>query len=233
MSVVTLSLSREPPGGLPCRLSVPETVVVIDFGAQYSMLISRRIRECRVYCEIVSPDTPWEDVKRLAPKGLILSGGPASVYEDGAPSVPAYVYESGLPVLGICYGMQAIAHDLGGDVRPSPDREYGAATVYRTETASPLFAGLPDELPVWMSHGDRVLAVPAWIPRSGIVLELACRRDGEPIRYVCHPVPSRSRSHTAGQENHRELPGSCLRLRSDLDRRQLHRAEHCRDSVNR
>jgi GMP synthase (glutamine-hydrolysing) len=138
----------------------PETVVVIDFGSQFSMLISRRIRECHVYCEIVSPDTPWNEIQRLSPKGFVLSGGPSSVYEDGAPRVPTYVYDAGLPVLGICYGMQAIAHDLGGDVRPGADREYGPATIQRTPVASPVFAGLPDELPVWMSHGDRVLSAP-------------------------------------------------------------------------
>jgi len=138
----------------------PETVVVVDFGAQYGMLISRRIRECHVYCQIVSPDTPWDEVKALAPKGFVLSGGPASVYAEGAPTVPAYVYASGLPVLGICYGMQAIAHDLGGDVRPSPEREYGQATIHRNGVISAIFEGLPDEMPVWMSHGDRVLAPP-------------------------------------------------------------------------
>jgi GMP synthase (glutamine-hydrolysing) len=124
------------------------------------MLIARRIRECNVYCEVVSPATPWEEVQKLDPRGLVLSGGPASVYEPDAPTVPDYVYHSGLPVLGICYGMQAIAHDLGGKVQPGPEREYGQARIYRSEDGSALFDGLPAELPVWMSHGDRVLEPP-------------------------------------------------------------------------
>src|SRR5712692_583940 len=98
------------------RRTRPETVVVLDFGGQYCMLIARRIRECNVYCEVVSPEIPWEQVRKLEPLGIVLSGGPASVYESGAPTVPDYVYSSGLPVLGICYGMQAMAHDLGGEV---------------------------------------------------------------------------------------------------------------------
>ncbi len=138
----------------------PETVVVLDFGSQFSMLIARRIRECRVYCQIVSPDAPWDQVQALQPRGFVLSGGPASVYERGAPSVPAYVYASALPVLGICYGMQALAHDLGGAVEPSEAREYGQATIRRTAESSTLFDGLPEEISVWMSHGDRVLQCP-------------------------------------------------------------------------
>jgi GMP synthase (glutamine-hydrolysing) len=138
----------------------PETVVVLDFGSQFSMLIARRIRECSVFCEIVPPDAPWDFVSRLEPRGIVLSGGPASVYEPGAPTVPPWVYESGLPVLGICYGMQALAHDLGGEVRPSPAREYGHAVIHRAESDSALLRGLPDDMPVWMSHGDKVLKPP-------------------------------------------------------------------------
>ncbi|HTE84687.1 MAG TPA: glutamine-hydrolyzing GMP synthase, partial [Dehalococcoidia bacterium] len=138
----------------------PETVVVVDFGGQYCMLIARRIRECNVYCEVVAPEVPWEEIRKLDPRGFVLSGGPASVYEPGAPAVPEYVYRSGLPVLGICYGMQAIARDLGGDVRPGTEREYGQARIRRSDEGSALLEGLPDDLPVWMSHGDRVLKPP-------------------------------------------------------------------------
>ena len=102
-----------------------ETIVVIDFGSQYSRLIARRIRESSVYCELIPHTAPWETVASLNPKGVVLSGGPASVYEEGAPLAPEWVYESGLPILGICYGMQAMVHQLGGKVAPASRREYG------------------------------------------------------------------------------------------------------------
>jgi len=138
----------------------PETIIVIDFGSQYSMLIARHIREAQVYCEILPHDTPWEKIALLNPKGFILSGGPASVYEHGAPLAPAYIYESRLPVLGICYGMQAIAQQLGGRVAPGAKREYGSAILHLGEVDSPLFADVDSSSPVWMSHGDRIEEMP-------------------------------------------------------------------------
>ena len=138
-----------------------ETVVVIDFGSQYSMLIARRVRESNVYCEIVPHTADWESIARLNPKGVILSGGPASVYDDGAPLAPEWVYDSGLPVLGICYGMQAMAHQLGGKVAPTDRKEYGNAVLERTAGDEPLFKGLPESMPVWMSHGDQITEVPS------------------------------------------------------------------------
>jgi len=137
-----------------------EAVAVIDFGSQYSWLIARRVRECRVYCEVVPHDAPWDSVAALRPKGFILSGGPSSVYELGAPQSPAYVYESRLPVLGICYGMQLLAHQLGGKVARGVKREYGLAILHQNSTNTPLFAGLPPEMPVWMSHCDRIEEMP-------------------------------------------------------------------------
>ncbi len=137
----------------------PETVVILDFGSQYSMLIARRVRECNVYCELVPYNTPREKVERLHPRAFILSGGPASVYEEGAPHAPDYVFESGLPVLGICYGMQLIAEQLGGKVAPGDTREYGPAVIHQSELSNgsaTLFDGLPESMPVWMSHGDRI-----------------------------------------------------------------------------
>ncbi len=136
-----------------------ETIVVIDFGAQYSLLIARRIRELNIYCEVLPWDAEADRVDGLDLRGIILSGGPNSVYEDGAPQAPAWVYESGVPVLGICYGMQLLAHQLGGHVAPGRDREFGPATIERT-TPSRLLAGLPDVTEVWMSHGDRIEALP-------------------------------------------------------------------------
>ena len=138
-----------------------ETIIILDFGSQYSMLIARRIRECHVYCEILPSDTSWEKIESLNPKGFILSGGPASVYTPGAPLAPNYVFEKGLPVLGICYGMQAIAHQLGGTVAPGEKREYGHSVLHTDMDDCPLFEGLPPSTPVWMSHGDVVRELPA------------------------------------------------------------------------
>ncbi len=136
-----------------------DTIVVLDFGSQYTQLIARRIREAHVYCEMFPWDTPPDQVLALSPRGFILSGGPASVYAPGAPSLPGYVLEQGVPVLGICYGMQLLASHLGGKVAPAAGREYGATEITPTGLPEPLFDGLPS-LRVWMSHGDRVETVP-------------------------------------------------------------------------
>jgi len=136
-----------------------EAVVVIDFGSQYSMLITRRVRECQVYCELVPYDAPWERIAPLHPKGFILSGGPASVYDPGAPLAPSYIYQRGGPLLGICYGMHAIAQQLGGRVALETKREYGHA-ILNQSMDSPLFTYLPFSMPVWMSHGDQVVELP-------------------------------------------------------------------------
>jgi len=139
-----------------------DTVVVIDYGGQTSQLIVRRVREAGVYCELLPYDAPLAHVTALQPRAFILSGGPASVYDVGAPGLPAYVLESGVPVLGICYGMQLLAQSLGGHVAPAQQREYGPALVQQTAGGrpSPLLAGLPDQFPVWMSHGDRIETPP-------------------------------------------------------------------------
>ncbi len=150
----------EPVSGLEAAPGSRETIVILDFGSQYSMLIARRVRESHVYCEIVPYDAPWEKVAPLNPKGFILSGGPASVYEPNAPMAPTYVVERQLPVLGICYGMQLMAHQLGGQVVPSDKREYGHAVVHQNVQEHPLFANLPSSLPVWMSHADRISEMP-------------------------------------------------------------------------
>ena len=137
-----------------------EAIIVIDFGSQYSMLIARRVRECQVYCEIVPHDTPWEKIAPLNPKGFILSGGPASVNAPGAPLAPAYIYESHLPVLGICYGMQVLTKQLGGQVAPGTKQEYGHAILHLSNVDSPLFADLPASPSIWMSHADRIEEMP-------------------------------------------------------------------------
>lgn len=130
-----------------------ETIAILDFGSQYSQLIARRVRELNVYCELLPWDASAEQVLALQPKGFILSGGPASVYEPGAPQLPAYVLEANLPVLGICYGMQALTQSLGGVVGASHGREYGLAQLECTADNPLIPAGGQQ---VWMSHGDRI-----------------------------------------------------------------------------
>ena len=138
-----------------------DTVIILDFGAQYTQLIARRVREAGVYCEILPFNTSPETIHERHPRGLILSGGPSSVYDERAPRLPAGLLDRiDCPVLGICYGLQLLAHALGGEVKPSPNREYGYARLSITEDESPLFTGLPSELDVWMSHGDYVTKVP-------------------------------------------------------------------------
>jgi GMP synthase (glutamine-hydrolysing) len=149
-----------------------DTIVVLDYGSQYSQLIARRIREANVYCEIFSWRSDPGELRRVQPKGFILSGGPNSVYDLNAPTLPQYVLDSGRPILGICYGMQLLAHRLGGRVSGSRHREYGPAILEIDESQNPLLAGLEAQppgqstgsslptTPVWMSHGDKVETLP-------------------------------------------------------------------------
>ncbi len=158
-----------------------DKVAVVDYGSQYTQLIARRIREAHVYSEIFPPTVPLERLRQY--QAVVLSGGPASVYDDGAPLPPPALFEAGLPVLGICYGMQAMARVLGGVVEPTPHREYGRAEV-RLEAPDPLFEGVaPDAaggLTVWMSHGDTVLAAPPGFTR------LASTANS-PVAAMAHP----------------------------------------------
>jgi GMP synthase (glutamine-hydrolysing) len=136
-----------------------QTVIVLDFGGQYAQLIARRIRELNVYSMLLPHDTPWEEIARRRPIGIILSGGPASVYDHDAPQADPRLWEGGIPVLGICYGMQLMAHQLGGRVAPAERREYGPAIV-QPAADEPLLAGVPAAAAVWMSHGDSILEPP-------------------------------------------------------------------------
>jgi GMP synthase (glutamine-hydrolysing) len=135
-------------------------LVILDYGSQYTQLIARRVREQGVYAAIVPYTASDTDALRLQPRGIILSGGPESVYAPDAPHLPGWVLASGLPVLGICYGMQLITHALGGTVAPAAEREYGPATITLHADAGDLWAGLESEQPVWMSHGDRLESPP-------------------------------------------------------------------------
>jgi GMP synthase (glutamine-hydrolysing) len=151
-------------GGGPAAESRP--VLVVDFGAQYAQLIARRVRECQVYSEIVPCTMPTAEILRRNPCAIILSGGPASVYADGAPPAPAGIFAAGVPVLGICYGFQLMVRDLGGEVARTGAGEYGAATLSAGAAAGDgsgsgvLLAGLPESQQVWMSHGDTCTAPP-------------------------------------------------------------------------
>jgi GMP synthase (glutamine-hydrolysing) len=135
------------------------SVIVLDFGAQYSQLIARRIRECHVYCEILPFSTPVDVLLDRSPQAIVLTGGPPSVYEANAPTIDPALFDAGVPILGICYGMQLMAQQLGGRVAPGGLREYGK-TELRVLEPGDLFAGLNDHLICWMSHGDRVEAPP-------------------------------------------------------------------------
>jgi GMP synthase (glutamine-hydrolysing) len=157
------------------RPTARDAVAILDFGSQYSQLIARRVREAHVYCELLPHeahvycellphDVSAAQIAALSPRGFILSGGPASVYDNGAPALPQAVLDSGLPVLGICYGMHLLAHQLGGQVTPGSKREYGPATLHREGDGSGIgaavFDGLPASFGVWMSHGDKVSELP-------------------------------------------------------------------------
>ena len=159
-----LEISQEKAGhGIPNASNhIPqrESVLVIDFGSQYSRLIARRIRESKVYCEIIPYSATWDSVKDLNPRGVVLSGGPASVYDSDPPLAPSWVYECGLPILGICYGMQVMVHQLGGKVAPATKREYGHAVLHQNSTDEQLLHGLPSSIPVWMSHADQITELP-------------------------------------------------------------------------
>ena len=142
-------------------------IAIFDYGSQYTQLIARRIREMEVYSEIIRCDTAAETLRENPPAGIILSGGPCSVFEEGAPTVDPAVFELGVPVLGVCYGMQLMSMKLGGKVSPGVEREYGKMPV-EVMPGNPLFQGLPSTLTVWMSHGDRVDAIPADFERGAL-----------------------------------------------------------------
>ena len=137
-----------------------EQVVILDFGSQYTQVIARRIRECKVYSTIVRHDTPAVELAAMQPRGLILSGGPASVYAPKAPLPDPAIFELGLPILGICYGVQVFGQFLGGKVEPGAKREYGRGTLTLRDASCLLFRRLPKTMPVWNSHGDRLTRLP-------------------------------------------------------------------------
>lgn len=150
-----------------------ENVLVLDFGSQYTQLIARRIRENHVYSEILPYNAPFDSIKAFSPKGIILSGGPSSIYEKNSPVADKRIFELGVPVLGICYGMQLMAHIFGGKVARSSKREYGRAVLKINERRD-IFAGIPQNKVVWMSHGDKILRMPTGF-------EPIARTDNSPV----------------------------------------------------
>ena len=212
-----------PLGRRPARRRRPRrrrgTVVVLDFGSQFAQLIARRVRELDVYSELLPFDTPYDELERRGARAIILSGGPNSVYDEGAPRPDPAIWAGRIPVLGICYGAQLMAHELGGDVIPFDHREYGPANVSITSD-EPLFAGIEREQPVWMSHGDSISRLPEGFrstaqtdstPYAGLV-------DAEP-QPVRHPVPPGGRPHAARQGHPAQLRGRHRRRLADLDGR--------------
>src|SRR5262249_35732937 len=133
-----------------------EQIVILDFGSQYTQVIARRIRECNVYSVILRYDTPAAEIAALLPKGIILSGGPSSVFDAKAPKPDREVFNLGIPLLGICYGLQLMGHFLGGKVEKGLKREYGKGMLRVKDSFCPLFANLPESLQVWNSHGDKL-----------------------------------------------------------------------------
>src|SRR5947208_3149803 len=143
------------------KVSMGEQIVILDFGSQYTQVIARRVRECNVYSVILRYDTPAKEIAALNPNGIILSGGPSSVYAKKAPLPDKAVFNLGLPLLGVCFGLQLLGHFLGGKVEKGEKREYGKGTLRVTDSFCPLFANLPESLQVWNSHGDKLTRVPS------------------------------------------------------------------------
>src|SRR5439155_15453436 len=172
-------------GTRPLSHHAPRPVLVVDLGAQYAQLIARRVRECHVYSEIVPHDLTAAEIVSRRPAGLILSGGPASVYEEGAPELDPGVFSLGVPVLGICYGHQLMARALGGEVAATGRREYGGTAV-AVDGSGSLLQDLPERDTVWMSHGDAVVRAPGGVrvaARAGQAPDAA--REGPEGSRVC------------------------------------------------
>ena len=164
-------------------MNANETILVLDFGSQYCQLIARRIRECHVYSRIVSWKTTAEEIRAEHPAGIILSGGPASVYQENAPHCDPAIFELGIPILGICYGMQLAVRTLGGTVTRGTAREYGKAELF-CDAESRLFEDFPEKTTVWMSHGDKVTALPEGFHRVASTANTEFAAAEDPVRRI-------------------------------------------------
>ncbi len=194
-----------------------EKVLVVDFGGQYNQLIARRVRECNVYCEIVSYRVGVEAIKAQNPVGIIFTGGPNSVYEPDSPTIDPAVFELGVPVLGICYGSQLMMHLLGGHVCKAPEREYGKTLVH-TDASSPIFQDVSRDTVCWMSHNDYIQQ-----PAPGFTV--TAYTDNCPVaaaewmekKLYAVAVPSRSAPYPRRQTNAPQLCLPCVRLQRGLE----------------
>ena len=209
-----------------------ESILIVDFGSQVTQLIARRIREAGVYSEIAPFNAAEEAFERLQPKGIIFSGGPASVTDADSPRAPQVLFDSGLPLLGICYGQQTLHQQLGGKVVASDQREFGRAFI-DIVAPSALFDGLwhvGEKHQVWMSHGDRVETLaPGFevVARSeGAPFAIATNEDGEALQ---PDVPPRGRAHARRRQVARQFRPARVRLRGRLDDGQLPRCQDRRD----
>ena len=213
-----------------------DRVLILDFGSQFTQLIARRIRERGVYCEIHPCHVALETVRDFAPKGVVLSGGPSSVLDADAPFAHRELLELGVPVLGVCYGLQWMCQQLGGVVEASDDREYGRAQLKLERRGDPLFAGLEDrpERTVWMSHGDRVAPPAGRLRADRVERQLAVCRGAPPDEAALrHPVPSRGGAHRRRRRTARQLRARHLRLRRFVVDGDVHRRGRAQDPRHR
>ena len=171
-----------------------EKIIVLDYGSQYNQLITRRIRDLGVFSELLSHRITAEEVKAMNPKGIILSGGPNSVYDENAFGIDPEIFNLGIPVLGICYGMQLITYKLGGSVEPAKNREYGKALLEVTSDQAVLFKETPKQQTVWMSHGDLVTKVPEGFETVGTSKDCPIASIKTQHVILWYPIPCRSTS---------------------------------------
>ena len=194
-----------------------EEVLVLDFGGQYSQLIARRIRECGVFAELLPHDTAMERIRERRPAALVLSGGPASVYSEGAPELRRELLELDVPVLGICYGMQAMVHVLGGRVEGADAGEFGRTSLVLADGGGRLLSGLPHEQQCWMSHRDSVFEPPAgFVALASSPGSPVAALESPEQRPLRDPVPPRGRPHALRHADPRPLPARGRRPRAAL-----------------
>ena len=208
---------------------MPRPVVILDFGSQYTQLIARRVREEHVYCEIHPCTVSLDVLRSMAPTAIVLSGGPSSVFAEGAPTVDPGVFELGVPVLGICYGMQLVAHLLGGEVTPAAEREYGPAKLHVDAPIgllAPFDAG--EEVDVWMSHGDRVERLPEGFRVLGHTGNSPFAAVGDPDRRIFGVQFHPEVAHTPGRGDVARLSLRRRWGRVRLDARLLRRGDRRR-----